>query len=207
MCKSTEHTQDAICITASPFYAALQVYSNSPSGCICVLVWFLILKEAPQFGKGGKKEGYPYIIIMEDRWQRTVRSVKDKVHQTTATTSVRWNSLWFCLNDDHNFAAFAGIEVFPFPACGYTYKPYLQANLCFHNALHEILNRAKSPSFIPWVHFSTEALRMRCFPLAPVFLLQKNTAPAEATRAVPSTTPHGKVAGQRTTIGTLQNAI
>lgn len=48
---------------------------------------------------------------------------------------------------------------------------------------------------------------MRCFPLAPVFLLQKNTASAEATRAVPSTTPQGKVAGQRTTIGTLQNAI
>lgn len=36
---------------------------------------------------------------------------------------------------------------------------------------------------MPRVHFSTEALRMRSVSVAPVFLLQKNIAPAEAARA------------------------
>jgi len=44
--------------------------------------------------------------------------------------------------------------------------------LCFRDALHQILNRAKGLAFIPQVHFSAEALRM------------KNTAPAEAARTV-----------------------
>lgn len=84
---------------------------------------------------------------------------------------------------------------------------YLQANLCFHNALHQVLNRAKCLSPAPQVYFSTEASRMRCLPLAPVFLLQKNIAPAEAARAMTSPGPQGRTAVQRTTIGTLQNAI
>jgi len=55
MYKSTEHTQHAICITGSPFHAALQVYSGSSTGHICVLVWFVLLKETPQSGKGRGK--------------------------------------------------------------------------------------------------------------------------------------------------------
>lgn len=42
--------------------------------------------------------------------------------------------------------------------------------------------------------------------MAPVFLIQKKIASEEAARVMTSTGPQGKAAGQRTTVGTLQNA-
>lgn len=55
ICKSSEHTQDAICTTGNLVFAALQMYGSSSCGCICGLVLFLLLKEAPQFGEIIKK--------------------------------------------------------------------------------------------------------------------------------------------------------
>lgn len=89
ICRSLLNTQDVICITRSPFYAALQVCSSFSSGCIHVLVWLFSFKRKYGLEKKKKREGYPYIIKMEEKWQRTVRSVNGKVHQTTETTSVR----------------------------------------------------------------------------------------------------------------------
>lgn len=69
------------------------------------------------------QDGCPYIIVMEDRWQKTVRSGNNKVHQTQQQP-LSDEITWFCLNDDHNFAASAGTEgVFHFQACGIFMKP------------------------------------------------------------------------------------
>lgn len=53
-------TEVVIWVNESPFYAALQVWSSSSSGCIHVLAWPRSFK---RFGnKNEKREGYPCII-------------------------------------------------------------------------------------------------------------------------------------------------
>lgn len=87
---------------------------------------FFSFKRKYSLEKKKKRDSYPYIIKMEDEWQRTVRSMNGKVHQTTATTSVRSTSLRFCSNDHHNFAAFTPIEEgFPFQA----YSSYMKSDI------------------------------------------------------------------------------
>lgn len=145
-CKSTEHickVQSAS--LSSTFCVALQVHSSSSSGCICVLVW-LILKEAPQFGKG-RKRGLP--LCNHSGRQNC------KVSEGQKTPGYSNNSLWISLNHwpqlcilcRHRSPPFPGLWLFVYET-SHTYKQIYGFIMAFTKFLTGLKALPLHPEFI-----------------------------------------------------------